>query len=391
MHIGFHPILPSWQGGLNYLRNLLFALHSTYGGQIQRSLFIPQGTAKEAYAALLPFCNEPIVYQVDQSSRLSKRIIEKIQQRRGQMVTTIVNPSLEQHLQHQGCQVFFMNNLHYHLSTPSLSWIPDFQHLHLKHLFNSEQLRRRDQAFLQRSRLANQLILSSKNARSDFLKFAPNYADKAQLLHFVAQIDPAIYTSETQTICAKYRLPERFVYFPGQFWQHKNHTVAFDAVRILRARGIDITLVCTGPLSDYRQPLYFSSLIQKLTDDDIRDRVIILGLLPYLDIQALMRQSVCTLNPSLFEGWSTTVEEAKTLGKCTVLSDIAVHQEQNPSQARYFAANSSEALADVLGDVWKTIPAGPDLDLEREARVNLPQRTRRVAESFLQIAQAAAG
>jgi hypothetical protein len=38
----------------------------------------------------------------------------------------------------------------------------------------------------------------------------------------------------------------------------------------------------------------------------------------------------------LFEGWSTVVEDAKSLNKFIFLSDIPVHREQNPLNVCYF-------------------------------------------------------
>ena len=53
------------------------------------------------------------------------------------------------------------------------------------------------------------------------------------------------------------------------------------------------------------------------------------------------------LNPSRFEGWSTTVEEAKAVGTPMLLSDIAVHREQAP-QARFFAPDDALSLANEI-------------------------------------------
>lgn len=64
------------------------------------------------------------------------------------------------------------------------------------------------------------------------------------------------------------------------------------------------------------------------------------------------RQAVANINPSLFEGWSTTVEEAKAIGKPVALSGILVHREQNPGQARYFPAHDGVAPAEILWDMW---------------------------------------
>jgi glycosyltransferase involved in cell wall biosynthesis len=73
-----------------------------------------------------------------------------------------------------------------------------------------------------------------------------------------------------------------------------------------------------------------------------------MGAIPYEDMLGLMYHSIAVINPSLFEGWSTTVEESKSLGKKVLLSDIDVHLEQSPKRALFFNPNDSDELADLM-------------------------------------------
>jgi glycosyltransferase involved in cell wall biosynthesis len=85
-----------------------------------------------------------------------------------------------------------------------------------------------------------------------------------------------------------------------------------------------------------------------------------LGLVPYEDVFGLNAAAEALINPSLFEGWSTTVEEAKALGTRVLLSDLSLHREQAPD-AMFFEPHSPAALAAVLlavaqGPVWERAP-----------------------------------
>ena len=71
-------------------------------------------------------------------------------------------------------------------------------------------------------------------------------------------------------------------------------------------------------------------------------------MIPLAHVYALLRACTALLNPSAFEGWSTTVEEAKSFGVPMMLSDIGVHREQTGGAARYFDLNDAPALADHL-------------------------------------------
>src|SRR5207237_7630880 len=73
-----------------------------------------------------------------------------------------------------------------------------------------------------------------------------------------------------------------------------------------------------------------------------------LGMIPLPHVYALLRACTALINPSRFEGWSTTVEEAKSFGVPMILSDIDVHREQAADAACYFGIDDPTALADRL-------------------------------------------
>jgi glycosyltransferase involved in cell wall biosynthesis len=177
------------------------------------------------------------------------------------------------------------------------------------------------------------------------------------------------------------------VYLPNQFWLHKGHGVVVDALHQLLTRRPDITVVCTGNTTDTRDPLHFGELLARVSQLGVRENFVVLGWVPHAHTFHLLRQSLAVLQPSLFEGWSTTVEETKSIGKPIVLSDIPIHREQAPPEAAYFDPSDPAALAERLIEVYETRSPGPDHELEARARAELPGRTRDYATTFVEIAR----
>lgn len=268
----------------------------------------------------------------------------------------------------------------------SVYWIPDFQYLHMPEMYNPAAIASLDKKYRQGIHNADLVILSSQHACQDFHKFAVAYRHKARVVRFVAHTPANLYDHSPDIILQKYHLPEKFIYLPNQFWKHKNHETVFESLRILKDSGITPYLVLTGNPIDSRNPLYFASLVQKISEWGLRDQVAMLGLIPHEDVYHLIRQSVCVLNPSFFEGWSTTVEEARSVGKRLVLSDIPVHREQDPPTSLYFDPHNPEQLAQILVDLYHTLSPGPDLDLEELARRQLPERMKVFAHTFVDVA-----
>lgn len=264
-------------------------------------------------------------------------------------------------------------------------WFPDFQFLHLPHMYQKSQLKSMQEKLLNYFERVPLIILSSKDAQKDFEKFAPQFLGKTRVMNFVAHVPSEMLVGKPKEILSIYNLPEEFVYLPNQFWKHKNHQIVFKALSILKKKGIIVDIVCTGNLNDGRNPQYLGGLMKEAAELGISKQITLLGLLPHEHVYALIRQSKFVINPSLFEGWSTSVEETKSVGKRMIVSDLGVHREQNPPNSLYFDPLNEIDLANKIEEMWHLTNPGPDLEMEKEAKSNLGERMENFAKTFLNI------
>jgi glycosyltransferase involved in cell wall biosynthesis len=272
---------------------------------------------------------------------------------------------------------------------PSVDFIPDFQYLHLPELFSGTEIKRRSERFESVARDSTRLLLFSHAVLDDLERALPLYAWKARVVRPVSRLPQGLYEHDAASTSNAYHLPSKFIYLPSQFWKHKNHRTAFLATKILNERGTRIVLVCTGYTYDSRNPRYFVELLTELSALGIRDQVVLLGVVPREHVYQLMRQSICALSPSLFEGYGLSVEEARSVGKHLVLSRIPAHIEQEPPAATFFDPRDADELAAILGHMWSDLPPGPDTVLERNARESQPARQRAYAQSLMKVLQEA--
>jgi len=268
-------------------------------------------------------------------------------------------------------------------------WIPDFQFVHLPHLYPSgyvEMNRKKLDGYFKKAKI---IVVSSEDALKDLKLFLPQHVSKTRVMRFVAHVPERLYLDDPKEAIATYNLPSDFIFLPNQFWIHKNHLAVFEALKLLQEENIFPYIVCTGNPVDVRNPGYLAGMLQKISELGVRNQVAFLGLLPHDHVYSLIRQSKCVLNPSLFEGWSTSVEEAKSVGKRMVLSDLDVHKEQAPAKSLYFERSSTEDLARQLKKAWLEFESGPDLELEKEARSILNDRMKGFANRFFDICEEA--
>lgn len=270
-------------------------------------------------------------------------------------------------------------------TTPTLSWIPDFQHVRLPEMFDRRERRLRDRGFRHACRHSDRLLASSEDALSDLADFDPGTVPKARVLRFVADPVPIEELPALAELETAYGFSGPYLHLPNQFWKHKNHRVVIEAVARLRDRGTPALVLATGGTGDYRWPGHCDELVAQIERLAVGEHFRILGSVPYPHVAALMHHARAVVNPSLFEGWSTTVEEAKSTGARMVLSDLAVHREQDPPDGIFFARHDADACAEALYRAWQENDADLKLQRETEAQTALPERRRAFGAAYAQI------
>ena len=362
-----------WMGGINYYKNLFIAI-----SKIEHPKIIPYILApKDENAKILLNYAHPIELKKDIKYLLTK------------IAATLKGKKFNKNeYLYKNIDIDLVSNTQSTEYSPAIAWIPDFQHIHLPEMFSEEEINYRSANFRKLAEKSLLVILSSEDALNDFKKFIPEFAHKGRVLNFVAIPDENIYklTDEiTQKTIKKFDLSEKYFYVPNQFWIHKNHKVVLEAISILKVEGININVVFTGNTSDYRHANYFNDLMEFVKEKGIENNIKLLGLVDLNEVFCLMRNCISIINPSLFEGWSSTVEESKSLGKNIILSNINVHKEQNPPRGVYFNPYNANELADILKDKWLKGKSGPDFDLEELAQSQLEKRIIEFGKTYRQI------
>jgi glycosyltransferase involved in cell wall biosynthesis len=230
-------------------------------------------------------------------------------------------------------------------------WIPDFQHRHLPELFGEKEIARREAGIAALAAEAEIIVFSSEASAADYRRLCPGAKARAEVLRFCTAPVPEWLAGDPGAAQAGYHLPDRFFLISNQLWKHKNHLLVLDALGILAGRDLRPHVVCTGQPSDFRDKNFINVVLQRIHERGAGGQVALLGLVPRAAQIQLMRRCVAVVQPSLCEGWSTVVEDARLLGKAVVLSDLEVHREQNPPGAHFFDRASAGSLADALAEV----------------------------------------
>lgn len=215
------------------------------------------------------------------------------------------------------------------LSKPWIGYIPDFQEKYLGDLFSKETIEKRDNVTKNQVENTNFFLMTSDNAAEDLKRFYPgNYKVYAQPF---APIAAKSFWIIEKVNLEKYHLPKQYFLISNQFWPHKKHQTAIDAMKILREKGWDeVQLICTGRMSgDYRVAEYCNMLKQRVIDKKLENCVRFVGYIPKYDQIEMMKKAVALVQPSVFEGdpGGCSVYNANSLGVASIMTDIPVNME----------------------------------------------------------------
>ncbi|MFC1845457.1 glycosyltransferase, partial [Thermodesulfobacteriota bacterium] len=236
---------------------------------------------------------------------------------------------------------------------PWVGYFYDFQHKYYPDYFSARECLSRDIHFATMLRDAQAIVVNSKSVKDDIHKFYPYSNCKIFNLPFSASSVSSWLKEDNPDIPESYGLPSRYFLISNQFWTHKSHLTAFQALSKLlkEPKYADLHIVCTGKQEDYRFPDHIQNLQQEIRNLEIVDKIHFLGHIPKIDQVAIMKESLAVLQPTLFEGGpgGGAVYDAVSLGIPAIISDIPVNKEiENEENLFYFQAGSSSALADKI-------------------------------------------
>jgi glycosyltransferase involved in cell wall biosynthesis len=259
-----------------------------------------------------------------------------------------------------------------------VSWSADFQHRHYPEFFSRKQRFGRNLRVKNALRNTDDLVLSSHDAHKDLKRFfrVPRGL-KIHIYHFVSIIEETVQ-EEIGSLREKYGLPERYFLVSNQFHKHKNHRVLLLAQAKLKASGTRIHLAITGKFPDASDSPYMAELHRIIDENQLQDQISMMGVISRSDQLQLMRHSQAVLQPSLFEGWSTVIEDARSLQVPVVASSLGVNIEQLGEDHGYFDPHNPDELVAILKDY-------PERNLDDLIYEEYPVRVKQAAETLMKI------
>ena len=233
----------------------------------------------------------------------------------------------------------------------------EFPEVNFKHEFD-----RRELLYQSTINKAVAVIVDSEYGKQNLISYYNASPHRIHACHFTPSIN--IAHTKDMDIKAKYGIDGDYIYYPAQFWAHKNHIYILEALQILKEQNIIIRAIFSG--SNQGNLAY---ILQSIEDFGLHDQVHYIGFAPNDEIAALYQQSLALVMPTYFGPTNIPPLEAFSLGVPVVYSDLPDLREQVGDAALMCDLKDPRSLAGHLKDLLQNQALREHLALKGRERL----------------------
>ena len=187
------------------------------------------------------------------------------------------------------------------------------------------------------SEVGKQHLLECYKVKENKIYILPYIAPK-----YVRDVDKKV------DVVKKYNLPGRYVFYPAQFWKHKNHEGLLYAISLLQKQNIIVNAVFVG--SDKNA----GDNVEKLTYElDLYEQIYTLNYVSNEDLVALYQKAIALVMPTFFGPTNIPQLEAFALGCPVITSNIYGMPEQVGDAALLVNPADIYDIAEKIKLLWK--------------------------------------
>ncbi|GHN00228.1 hypothetical protein WSM22_17170 [Cytophagales bacterium WSM2-2] len=237
-------------------------------------------------------------------------------------------------------------------STRAVNVIHDLMHRYesqFKEASGGGRSKYRDRLFSGMAKKSSVLLVDSIVGKRQVIESYPvEDEEKIKVLPYVAPLHIVQYEDKNfKDYFESLNLPPKFIFYPAQFWPHKNHQILLDAALLLRDKIEDLNFVFTG-----HKNYEFEKLHEFCTRNKLSARVRFLGFVPNEVLGGFYLRARALMMPTHFGPTNIPPLEAIAL-KCPVgVSRIYGMPEQLKDAAIYFDNKNVNDVSKAMEALW---------------------------------------
>jgi glycosyltransferase involved in cell wall biosynthesis len=204
----------------------------------------------------------------------------------------------------------------------------------------------REKIFNKMLKKATYIITGNQTGKNEIIV---NYSINPDKIHVIPFPIPAFCFKDTnKDYFSSIKIKHPFIFYPAQFWAHKNHIIIIEAIKWLRDEK-EIVINCYFTGHDYGNMAHVSNMINKY---NLNNQIIILGFIPQEDLIYLYKNALAMVYPSILGPNNLPLLEAVAFRCPLIYSNIPGHIEQMEGAGLPFDLTNNIALGENIFKIY---------------------------------------
>jgi len=248
----------------------------------------------------------------------------------------------------------------YNLKIPTIVSMHDIQQYHYPEFFSKYELNLRKLNFVNTAENVSYIQASSNFIKEDLLKHFENLTHEQIVVINEGVNYEKFQITNLNNIFEKYNLPERFLFYPAQLWDHKNHITILKALNEIKKNNDEIPLVLCG--AKYNA---FFKIEEFIKNNDLK-KIFYLGKVSDEDLLSLYQNASFLIVAALYESSSLPILEAAASGLPVIAASTPPNIEYGDHfKINYFEPKNYKELSALLKKVFIS-----NFDVQDEIKFN---------------------
>ena len=225
---------------------------------------------------------------------------------------------------------------------------PEFPESKIKGEFENRELRLNFT-----SKRAVSIIVDSEYSKLNLSKKYNINHDRIEVIPFESLIDikdNKFSNKDLIDIKQKYKIENQFIFYPAQFWPHKNHIYILKSIYILKTKyKLSVSVIFSGGDKGNKK-----NIIEFANKLGIRNRVIFTGFISNSELVSMYKMSLALVMPTFYGPTNIPPFEAFKLGTPVIYPDLDGLREQVKDAGLLVDLYNPETLSKCLTKlIWK--------------------------------------
>jgi glycosyltransferase involved in cell wall biosynthesis len=241
----------------------------------------------------------------------------------------------------------------FYLNIPYISIVWDLQHIlqpYFPEFNTSDVFEIRQQIFNKKLKRSSYIITGTERGKNEVSQLFNVWPERIRIIPIPT---PSFALNNQKTVSGhiknKYSLRDKFIFYPAQFWPHKNHINLINALKILIDKGIELDLVLVG--SDKGNKAFVEGYIK---EKNLANYVKFPGFVSTEDMVGFYKECMALTFVTFFGPDNLPPLEAFALNCPVIASNVPGAEEQLGDAAIIVEKTSPKEIANAIELLYTT-------------------------------------